>query len=90
MIDPKDKTRKGGFLTARALPSRSRDLSLLRRNGFQSVAGDSEVAPPFQPLGRRSGRIPAEPCLPPRYRQYMSRCSPLWKFIASDRRTEYK
>ena len=28
--------------------------------------GAADAAPPFRPLGRRSGRIPAEPYLPPR------------------------
>ena len=55
------------MLTARALPSRSRDLSLSRQNG----CGAGRLAPPAIPaLEQRSGRIPALPCPPSRSGQY--------------------
>ena len=54
--------RKEALLNARALPSRSRDLSLSRQNG----CGAGRLAPPtpFRPLSRRSGRFPALPYPP--------------------------
>ena len=55
------------MLTARALPSRSRDLSLSRQNGHGT--GGSR-RPPIPALDRRSGRIPALPYPPSRSRQY--------------------
>jgi len=47
--------RKEGFLEARALPSRSRDSSLLCQSGYGAAL------PPLslRPLSRRSSRIPA-------------------------------
>jgi hypothetical protein len=54
--------RKEAFLTARALPSRTRDLSLSRWNGRS--AGRLAPPTPFQPLSRRSGRFPALPYPP--------------------------
>lgn len=47
--------RKEGILDARALPSRSRNLSLLR----QSVYGAALPPLSLRPLSRRSSRIPA-------------------------------
>ena len=54
--------RKEALFDARALPSRSRDLSLSRQNG--NLAGRSQPPPPFRPLSRRSGRFPALPYPP--------------------------
>ncbi len=56
------KPRKEALIDARALPSRSRDLPLYRQNAAQAAC----AALAFRPLGRRSGRIPAEPYPPPR------------------------
>ena len=44
------------------------DFSLSRQN--ESQGGSRRHS--FRPLGRRSGRIPALPYPPPRYRQYKS------------------
>lgn len=41
------------------------NLSLSRQNGWD-LFGAACAAPPFRPLGRRSGRIPALPYPPPR------------------------
>ena len=45
------------------------DLPLSRQNG-DFCLGRPLTAPPFRPLGRRSGRIPASPYPPPRCVQY--------------------
>ena len=45
------------------------DLPLSRQNGGFRL-GRPVTAPPFRPLGRRSGRIPALPYPPPRCVQY--------------------
>jgi len=48
-------------------------LPLVWHDAADSAAvtkGATGVAPPFRPLGRRSGRIPAEPYPPPRSRQH--------------------
>ncbi len=49
--------RKEALIGARALPSRSRDLSHSRQSGCG--AGRLPPPPPFRPLSRRSSRIPA-------------------------------
>src|SRR5712664_4112609 len=56
--------RKKTLLTWGRRPHCPWDLSLSRQNG--SFEGRLTPPPPFRPLGRRSGRIPAEPYLPPR------------------------
>ena len=45
--------RKEAFLNARALPSRSRDLTLSRQNGLL-ITGRPEPPLSFRPLSRRS------------------------------------
>lgn len=55
--------RKEAFITARALPSRSRDLTLSGQNDSKLRGGD---IPPlsFRLLSRCSGRFPALPYPP--------------------------
>lgn len=72
--------------TARALPSRSRDLSPFDQNGC--AAERPTAAPPFRSLGRRSGRIPAEPYPPPRCCQYKSASAKVTKKICWHRRQQ--
>jgi len=50
------------------------DLPLSRQNGSFRL-GRPVTAPPFRPLDRRSGRIPAWPYPPPRYVQYKTTAS---------------
>ena len=57
--------KERSFFDARALPSRSRDLSLCAR-----MAGGAAAPPRIPAAGRRSGRIPALPYPPPRCGQY--------------------
>lgn len=54
-------------MDARALPSRSRDLSL---SSGMDAAGADNAAPVIPVLARRSGRIPALPYPPPRHPEY--------------------
>ena len=79
--------RKEACFTARALPSRSRDLSLSRQNA--GPKGRAETAPQSRPLSRRSGRIPALPYPPPRCCQSTASSAvpqkkfakrPLWRY----------
>ena len=49
--------RKEALIDARALPSRSRDLTLSRQNSLGT--GTAFAAPLFRHLSRRSSRIPA-------------------------------
>jgi hypothetical protein len=54
--------RKEAFLNARALPSRSRDLTHYPPEWLRRGAALPPL--PFRPLSRRSGRIPASPYPP--------------------------
>ena len=51
------------------------DLPLSRQNGGLRL-GRPLTAPPFRPLGRRSGRIPAWPYPPPSCVQYKTQATP--------------
>jgi hypothetical protein len=59
--------RNRAFFDARALPSRSRDLTLFGQHLAIGAALPPRIC---RRLGRRSGRIPAEPYPPPRCCQY--------------------
>ena len=82
----KDQNKgKEAFFTARALPSRSRDLSQLRQNGWMG-SGRSQ-RPPCRSGLRVDARVPSLGCpiLRPGTDQYMFDSIRLWKSIASDR-----
>jgi hypothetical protein len=70
----------------RALASRSRDFSLLRRNG-SSERGRATRKSPRHSSPWVDARVASlrSPVFRPGIRQYMSNCSLLWKSIASDR-----
>ena len=62
---------KGSSLSARALPSHSRDLPLCAKLGAEAAARRAS----FRPLNSALGRIPALPCPPLR--------SASWKIVNS-------
>ena len=66
-IDGCESIRKEALFECEGSPSRSQDLSLSRQNGCG--VGRLTAAPPFRPLSRRSGCVPAEPYPPLRYLQ---------------------
>jgi hypothetical protein len=77
--------RKEAFLTARALPSRTRDLSLSAR---MAAERGGLRRPAIPDLNRRSGRVPALPCPPSRPRQYKPTSGWISKNVCRDARRQ--